>query len=427
MLKYKAVEIFTNEEARYRNKPVADAAMQYIRKLKIAARCTVSRGVAGCSESGEISTDRLEVLSVSMPIRIYIIFPAAEMERVLDGLEPMVNDGIMVLHDLDVVCHRVRNAFFPRQLKVRDVMTADVASITTTTRLSDVVQLLLPSIFNGVPVLDPKGRPVGMVTQGDLIRKGGLSLRLGLLTECDEQCRKEVLNPMSTRQAEEIMTRPVIFIAESKPLAEAVDLMLRVGVKRLPVVDEQGKLSGMLSRLDIFNTVMRETPDWKAFAEQKVEVGDLKRVGDILRRDTHTVSPETTLDEVMRIIDSNDMQGVAVVDPQGKLLGLIADQDLLGYFQSGQEGFWQRLAKGIHSTQHNICHGDLQQCLLETTVGKVMQTDFVAVREDMLIENAISQIVEKGIKRLPVVDEAGCFQGMISRDSLLRTGFNAAM
>lgn len=423
MLKYKAVEIFTNEEARYRNKPVADAAMQYIQKLKIAARCVVSRGVAGCSESGEIATDRLEVLSVSMPIRIYIILPAAEIERVLDGLEPMINDGIMVLHDLDVICHRARNAFFPRQLMVRDVMTTDVVSISTTTRLSDVVKLLLPSIFNGVPVLDQQSRPVGVVTQGDLIRKGGLSLRLGLLTECDAQCRKEVLDPISSRQAEEVMTKPVTLIAGNKLLAEAVDLMLRTGVKRLPVVDEKGKLSGMLSRLDIFNTVMRETPDWKAFGEQKVEVGDLKRVGDILRRDTHTVSPETTLDEVMRIIDSSDIQRVAVVDQEGRLLGLIADRDLLSYFKSGQEGFWHRLANITYSSQQNVCHGDLQQCLLETTAGQVMQTTFVTVREDMLIENAISQMVDKGVKRLPVVDEEGCFQGMINRDSLLRTGF----
>ncbi|MFW6152581.1 MAG: CBS domain-containing protein, partial [Verrucomicrobiota bacterium] len=44
----------------------------------------------------------------------------------------------------------------------------------------------------------------------------------------------------------------------------------------------------------------------------------LKTVKDILRRDTHTVSPETPLDEVIRMIDANDIQRVAVVDPEGK-------------------------------------------------------------------------------------------------------------
>jgi len=55
MLNYKAIEIFTSEEARYRKKPVADAVMQYIKDLKIAARCIVTRGVAGCYESGEVA------------------------------------------------------------------------------------------------------------------------------------------------------------------------------------------------------------------------------------------------------------------------------------------------------------------------------------------------------------------------------------
>ena len=189
MLTYKAIEIFTSEAARYRKKPVADAVMQFIRDLKIAARCTVTRGIAGCYESGEMATGRLEIFSLNMPIRIYIVFPAAETSRVLDGLNGIVDDGIVALHDLNVVSHRTRNAFFPRQLMVRDVMTPEPKSVTTTTPLSDAVKLILPSIFTGLPVLDAQHRPVGVVTQGDLIRKGGLALRLGLLAESDQNRR----------------------------------------------------------------------------------------------------------------------------------------------------------------------------------------------------------------------------------------------
>ena len=67
MLNYKAIEIFTSEEARYRKKPVADAVMQYIKDLKIAARCIVTRGVAGSYESGEVATGRIVILSFNMP------------------------------------------------------------------------------------------------------------------------------------------------------------------------------------------------------------------------------------------------------------------------------------------------------------------------------------------------------------------------
>jgi CBS domain-containing protein/PII-like signaling protein len=424
MLNYKAIEIFTSEEARYRNKPVADAVMQSIRDLKIAARCIVTRGIAGCYESGELATGRLEILSFNLPIRIYIVIPAVEVERVLSALDGMINDGIVALHDLNVLIHRTHNAFFPRQLMVRDVMTADPQSVIAATPLSDVARLLLPSIFTGLPVLDERQRPIGVITQGDLIRKGGLPLRLGLLAESNRDRRESVLTQLASLRAEEVMSSEIVIIAEDRPLAEAVDLMLAKGVKRLPVVDGAKRLVGMLSRLDIFRTVMREKPDLNAFRAQKIEVEHLKYVGDILRRDTHAVSLQTSIEEVIRIIDDNDIQRVAVVDPEGKLLGLISDRDLLRYFKPQQEGIWHMLAKIKHPFKQEACESDLGQCLTETTAGEVMISELIKVREEMLIEEAIGLMIEKGLKRLPVVDDAGCFKGMISRDSLLRTGFS---
>jgi len=424
MVNYKAIEIFTSEEERYRNKPVADAVIQYIRNLKIAARCIVTRGIAGCYESGEVTTGRLEILSFNLPVRIYIVIPATQMERVLDGLNGMVGDGIVALHDLNVISHRARNSFFPRQLLVRDVMTAAPKSVAAKNPLSDAANLLLSSIFTGLPVVDDKGRPIGVITQGDLIAKGGLPLRLGLLAESDQNRAGTVIDALSSRSAAEVMTTPAVTIAEDRPLAEAVNLMLAKDFKRLPVVDGTGRLTGMLSRLDIFRTVMREAPDWNSFRAQKIEVAHLKSVGDILRRDMHIVSPDTPIDEVIRVIDQNDIQRVAVVDFEGKLLGLISDRDLLRYFKQKEEGLWNLLSRVKHSFQKNACSGDLRQCLTETNAGAVMTTGLITVREETLIEEAISLMTEKALKRLPVVDDTGRFRGLISRDSLLRTGFH---
>ncbi len=143
MLRYKAIEIFTNEAARCHKKPLVDAVIQYVRELKIAARCIVTRGLAGCYESGEVATNRLEVLSFNQPVRIYIAVPAAEADRVLDGLNGMLEEGIIAVSDLNVVSYRAPNTFFPRQLKVRDVMTPDPQKVGATTALSDVVRVLI--------------------------------------------------------------------------------------------------------------------------------------------------------------------------------------------------------------------------------------------------------------------------------------------
>ncbi len=423
MLDYKVIEIFTSEAVRHGNRPVADAVVDFIRSLKIAARCIVTRGVAGCDESGETATMRLEVLAYNLPLRIAIVVPAAETDRVLDGLDGMIGDGIVALHDLKVLSHRTRNAFFPRNLLVRDVMTAAPRSVEPDTRLSEATRLLLSSVFTGLPVVDAQGRPVGVLTQGDLIARGGLPLRPGLLAESDRERREAILQELAARRVAEAMTAPAITIAAEKPLAEAVEKMLSKGVKRLPVVDEDGRLAGMLSRIDIFRTVMREAPDWKAFRALQIEVRDLRRVGDILRRDTHTVGPDAPVSEVMRVIDRNDIQRVAVVDAGGRLLGLISDRDLLHYFKPREAGIWGLLSRLKPSSEKDPCAGYLDECLAATRTADIMATELITVCEETLIEEAVALMTEKAIKRLPVVDREGRFKGMISRDALLRTGF----
>ncbi|MCL1979881.1 MAG: DUF190 domain-containing protein [Proteobacteria bacterium] len=415
MLDYQAIEIFTNEEARHQGKPIADAVIQYIRGLKIAARCMVTRGIAGCDESGEVATSRLELLSYNLPIRISIILPAAIASQVLAGLDPMIGNGIIAVRDLTMVSHKAATTFFPRQLAVRDVMTASPARVTAESPASEAAYLLLSSIFTGLPVVDGQGCPVGVVTQGDLISRAGLPLRLGLLAE---SAPADIDAALAHRRVGEIMTAPAVTIKNDRPLAEAVELMLARQLKRLPVVDQTGQLVGMLSRLDIFKTAMREAPDWAAFRAQNIAVYNLQTVADIVRRDTLTVAADTPIDRLIPIINHNDLQRVAVVDGDGRLIGMIADSDLLGYFKPDPEGLralFSRLARPFGK--------DLAHRLANTTAGEIMRTDIPTVRESMAIEEAIRLMITERQKRLPVVDDHGRFQGMISRDSLLRSGF----
>jgi CBS-domain-containing membrane protein len=317
-----------------------------------------------------------------------------------------------------VVSHKAASTFFPRQLTVKDVMTSEPARVAAESSVSEAARLLLTSIYTGLPVVDAFGHPVGVVTQGDLIVKGGLPLRLGLLAESTPGDTEAVMATLARKRVQEIMSTPAVTIQEDRPLTEAVDLMLTKKLKRLPVVGKSGRLVGILSRLDIFKTVMREAPDWDAFRAQKVEVNNLRTVTDILRRDTRTVSPDTTIDQVIQIIDGNDIQCVAVVNSNGTLIGMIADSDLLHYFKPDPEGL-----RALFSRLTNTSGRDLAQRLAATTAFDVMCSDLLAVQEEMLIEEAIRLMTEKRLKRLPVVDAAGRFQGMISRDSLLRTGY----
>jgi CBS domain-containing protein len=425
LLQYKKIEIFTSEAARWQGQPLSEAVVQAVRDLKSAARCLVERGSAGSYESGEMATGGIEVLSYNMPVRITVVMPAAEVERLLEKVEAMVTDGIVAVQDLQVVAHRTRGVLIPQHTRVRDIMTVNPQKVTPETSLAEVARLLLSSTFTGVPVVDRENRPLGVISQGDLIYKGGMPMRFGLLAESAQQKVSAVLEALGPRPAGEVMTQPPVTIGQDALVTEAVELMLGKGVKRLPVVDEGGKLVGILSRLDVFHASLRECPDWQAFQKQKIAV-DLRFVADIMRRDLPTVSPETPVEEVIRLIDRNDLQRVGVVDREGHFLGLIADRDLLMAFSERHPGIWDYFVSKIPFTERGRHQKQLQEHLRAKTAGEVMNTDIVTVREDAPINEAIRLMLEKAIKRLPVVDGEGKYQGMVSRDSLLRAAFTPA-
>ncbi len=423
MLKYKIIEIFTSEDVHWHGQPVHSAIIEHVNNLKIAARTIVTRGIAGSYESGEVATGRIEVLSYNMPLRIVIILPARELDHVLSAVQEMVTDGILTLRDQDVIYHRTNSVLIPKHLHVRDIMTASPIAVGPDTPIQKVVELLLSSNFTGLPVVDKDDLPLGIITQGDLVYKAGIPLSFGLLAGSDRAKTNEILRDLADRKASEIMSQPIVVIDQDESITEAVNHMLTREVKRLPVVDGQGRLTGILSRQDIFHTIVKECPDWRGFQQMNIQVENLRFVSDITRHDASTVLPDTPVDEVIQLIDCNDIDRVCVVDKNQYFLGLISDRDLLFAFVDRHPGIWEYLMNTIPFTERGRRFKELKEHLQAKTAAEVMKTDVVTIREDAPIEAAIRLMFEKVIKRLPVLDGAGRFKGMISRDSLLRASF----
>jgi CBS domain-containing protein len=423
MQHYKLIEIFADEAAHWRGEPLYKAIVQFVRELKIAARCLVTRGIEGVYESGEIATSSLEVLSYNMPVRITIITPLSEAEKILTKTQEMVIDGMVTVQDLQVISHRTQGQFIPRQMRVQELMTLQPEKANLETSLADVARLLLSSRFTGLPVVDAGNRPVGVISQGDLIYKAGMPMRLGLLAETDNEKVSAVLEALSPRQAREIMTTPAVTIRQEQFVTEAVNLMLQKKVTRLPVVDTDGKLVGNLSRVDVFHTILRECPDWQAFQKQQITVENLRFVSDIMRRDTTTVLPDTSVEEVIRLIACGEMPQVGVVDQEGNFLGLISDLDLLAAFDDRHPGIWDYFVSKLPFIEKRQRDEGFQQHLEGKTASEVMNTTSITVQKNAPIHEAIRLMLENGIKHLPVLDEQGKFKGMVSREALLRTGF----
>ena len=290
-LNYNIIEIYTSEEVRCGKKVLHEEIVACIRQLKIAARCIVSKGIEAVYEDGEIATQKMLNLSYNMPLKIEIILPASERKQVLNKLEPMVCEGIISWRDLNVRTYKTRKRLFPRQIRLKDVMTPSPCSVLQTTPLDEVVRRLLSATFTGMPVVNEDNRPVGIISQGDLIYRAGMPIRLALMARSDPVTLDKMLNGLASRQASEIMTQPPVYIQETELLTAAVDLMLKKNVKRLPVVNAWGRLTGIVSRMDVFKTITRESPDWEAIRQQHIIVDDIRIVADIMHKETHTVLP----------------------------------------------------------------------------------------------------------------------------------------
>jgi CBS domain-containing protein len=197
-------------------------------------------------------------------------------------------------------------------------------------------------------------------------------------------------------------------------------MMLRQQLKRLPVISAEGKLVGMIARIDVFQTITKQAPQWQFLQEQNIVLNNNQPVSNVLPRDLLTVNPDTPVPEVIEKITGNEVQRIAVVDRRGKFLGLISDSDLLPVI-AGQPGLWDVIISKLTFIEKGRRLNESLQHVRARTAAEVMAENVMTIQEDAPIDEAVELMAEKGLKRLPVVDKDGIFKGLISRDSVLQT------
>jgi len=142
-------------------------------------------------------------------------------------------------------------------MKIEDVMSRDVVTVDPSTPLREVAALLAEKRISGLPVVS-EGRVVGVVSEADVLAKerGETHERGGLLSFL-VQDRATAELKLEARTAGEAMSAPAITIRPDRPLPEAAGVMIDEGVNRLPVVDENGQLLGIVTRADLVKAFVR--------------------------------------------------------------------------------------------------------------------------------------------------------------------------
>jgi CBS domain-containing protein len=157
---------------------------------------------------------------------------------------------------------------------VRDVMTTEVVAVQPWTPFREIVNRLAKHRISAAPVLDAEGNVLGVVTEADLLLKQehpDLELNVPLVWSRRRRLERE---KAAAVVAGNLMTTPAVTVPPTATVTEAARRMHAAGVKRLPVVDEAGRLVGIVSRADLLKVFTRPDNAIRRDIMEEVIVGD---------------------------------------------------------------------------------------------------------------------------------------------------------
>lgn len=147
-------------------------------------------------------------------------------------------------------------------MKAKDIMEKEVVTVKQYATIKEIVRVLIDNKISGVPVVDDDGRLLGIVSEGDILHKEAnprlpnfINILGAIIYYNGVERYNEDFKKLMARQASEIMTDKVVVISEDVEIDEVAGLMIKHGIKRIPVV-EGGKIVGIISRTDIIKTLL---------------------------------------------------------------------------------------------------------------------------------------------------------------------------
>ncbi|HSD19278.1 MAG TPA: DUF190 domain-containing protein [Anaeromyxobacter sp.] len=418
--KAKRVRIYTSEEDRVGRTSTAHAVLDHLRREN-AQGATLVRASSGFGVTGELHTAGLVDIAPRLPVIVEWIDRPEVVARLLPRVKELVPHGLITVDDTEVVLHQphpVRDV--PAAMTAADVMSRDVVSATKDTPIREVFEALLGKTYRAVPVVED-GAPIGIITSSDLVREGGLGVRLDLVASLDRPELNDLMQRLSqsSQVAADVMTRPPVTIEATTPLTEVAERMARLRLKRLPVVSDHGKLVGIVSRVDLLRAAAGGF-EGKAPAARELGLARNTPLSRVMRRDFPLVRPETPLPEVFQAVVATRLNRALVVDADHRVVGLVTDAELL-------ERITPSLRPGaLRSLMSRLpfAHPDPEEAATDRhararIAADLMTRDVAVARDDTPVSDAIGLMLKGNHKVLAVTDASGRLVGMVDRSDVL--------
>jgi CBS domain-containing protein len=275
-------------------------------------------------------------------------------------------------------------------MQVKDIMTTDVICAEVPGRSEDALNLIINHNVTGLPV----------------IKKGEKTL-IGIISKTDFS-----RNP-DEGQLALLMTKNVITTTPDADIKDVVKTLLVAGVKRLPVIDENNNILGIVTSEDLV---------WKAVSklssEDKVENYMMKSFTAVWKD-----SPLKVASEIMRLSGS---RALLILDSDAKLYGVLTDTDLLKAAQLTETTKKSEMSGGTEGDSwgwdsKNIIYITKRRLEVpDKTVGEVIPEKVITATKRTKITDSAKKMAAARIELVPVIDGEGSIVGILRDVDLLR-------
>lgn len=148
-------------------------------------------------------------------------------------------------------------------MKARDIMTRGVQTATADTLVYDIARSMVERRISAVPIVDPQGHVIGIVSDGDLLHRPetGTERRRSRWLDffVDTTTKAREFRKSHGVRAADVMSRDVVSVTSETDVAAIADLFEQKGIKRVPVIDDD-RLVGIVSPRDLIGALARSAP-----------------------------------------------------------------------------------------------------------------------------------------------------------------------
>lgn len=304
-------------------------------------------------------------------------------------------------------------------LTARGLMRARPVAVTPETSVGQAAAQLLRLGIKCLPVIDASGRPVGVLTLGDLLRRAAFGVRHSLAEGVgDEELEREISRlTESGSRCGDLMTRGAATASPDAPVSELLRVMSQRSIKRVLIVDDDGVLVGIVARSDILRALAGAGESTEDVTRRAVAGG---RAGDIMRPGIAKVSTSASAEDVARAVLGSRVGRVAVVDPAGRLVGVIASRDLLSLATDETRQHLLGVMGGVSGRLEAFLAGLRHGSDSPPTAGDLMRRDVVTVAATAPLGEVLRVMMSRALKRILVLDRDGVVAGVVDRADVVR-------